>query len=742
MNGTASEHDRHDAELIAGLVTGGLEPGERRVAEALVRRCAGCRALRDGYAAGWDRIGSGTAALPPADLRRRIIARLPAAPPSRWSLKRLFVPVRTRALVAVALALVLPIASLGLSGAFAPRPAFASTTTLTVISGTVESSEDGRTWSPAPDGLVLAAGAHVRTSADGRGVVTFFDGSLITLDAQSTVEIRELAAGPGVVISLFQTLGRTWSSVHRAATGTRYEVRTPSATATVRGTGFETTVTTSGTTTVATSDGVVAVAGATSTVLVGASQRTTVEPGAAPATPATIPPRGALRLRATVPLLGVDPSGLACGLTPDGGVVRQSPRCLVAPDGAVTFLDPASGGYRVVVRSDLATTALVSALTSTADRTTSESSASVALGAGEQAVATLVVRATDGSASDATFAAFALTATSPAKLAARATPGPVAAPVLPTAATRPTGTPAALRTAGAVAPGGSPEPARTPETSAAPSPTPAATSTPVPTPTAVPTRTAEPTPEPTPRPTPNDTAAPSVTVRAPAGVAATTPQTIAITATVSDAGSGVLDEPEATADVRGSGMSRLFSTWDPATGAFSASFVIDRVDGPIVFTVRAKDRAGNVGTGTATTLPAGVAAPTPTPTPTPSVTPSPTPSPTSSPSPTPSPTPVAVDATAPAVTVSAPATLPAVPQDVTITAQVSDTGSGVSDAPTADANVNGSGMSLRSSSWDAATGRYTAVFAIDRTDGPIVFTVRAKDRSGNEGAGSATTQLQ
>ncbi len=215
------------------------------------------------------------------------------------------------------------------------------------------------------------------------------------------------------------------------------------------------------------------------------------------------------------------------------------------------------------------------------------------------------------------------------------------------------------------------------------------------------------------------------------------------------------DEPDATADVRGSGMSRESSSWDPASGRYGATFVIDRTDGPIVFTVVAKDRAGNEARGTAITQVAGTppastsASPTATPAPTPG--PSASLSPTASPAPTaaatPGPTPTASpvptagpNTTPPTVSVTAPASVAAVTgQEVTITAQISDSGGGLRDPPDARADVNGSGMSPRTSSWDATTGRYSATFVIDRVDGPIVFTVTAEDRAGNEGRGTATT---
>ena len=80
MSGMRPGHRGHDTELVAALVTGGLSGRARLSAELLVRRCADCRTLREEYALAWARIGAEIEPVEPsADLRRRVLARVPPA---------------------------------------------------------------------------------------------------------------------------------------------------------------------------------------------------------------------------------------------------------------------------------------------------------------------------------------------------------------------------------------------------------------------------------------------------------------------------------------------------------------------------------------------------------------------------------------------------------------------------------------------------------------------------------------
>src|SRR6266540_3625457 len=102
----------------------------------------------------------------------------------------------------------------------------------------------------------------------------------LELEPVTTVQIDAANALPdgGRSIGLLQTLGRTWSSVQKLTKAdSKFELKTPTSTAVVRGTGFITDVDVSGATTLQTSDGVVEVSAQGRTVSVSAGQVTTVQ---------------------------------------------------------------------------------------------------------------------------------------------------------------------------------------------------------------------------------------------------------------------------------------------------------------------------------------------------------------------------------------------------------------------------------------------------------------------------------
>src|SRR5205814_9134359 len=92
---------------------------------------------------------------------------------------------------------------------------------------------------------VYATGDLVRANVDGRAVLTFFDGSSLSVDPGSQVKVVALnrVSTDGIQVTIEQSLGRSWQSVQKLKTpDSRYEVRTPSTSAVVRATGFLTLV--------------------------------------------------------------------------------------------------------------------------------------------------------------------------------------------------------------------------------------------------------------------------------------------------------------------------------------------------------------------------------------------------------------------------------------------------------------------------------------------------------------------
>ncbi len=233
---------------------------------------------------------------------------------------------------------------------------------LSVIDGTVDVAHGTAAFARVADGQVLIAGDRVRTADQSHAVVTFLDASTIELEPGTIVTVVQATSTPSgaVAIQLQQSIGRTWSSLQRLLhSDSKFELRTPAATAVVRGTGFVTDVQLSGATTVTTADGSVEVTAQTQTVVVPAGSLTTVQPGGPPSPPAAIPSTQTLLrfgLHSPAYLIVVDPLGRSCGVVPAGPtLVRQIPGCLATEPGIepelIDLPNPITGTYAMVIES-------------------------------------------------------------------------------------------------------------------------------------------------------------------------------------------------------------------------------------------------------------------------------------------------------------------------------------------------------------------------------------------------------
>jgi len=223
-----------------------------------------------------------------------------------------------------------PVAAQGQAGA---QPAPRAAASLTLISGDVLTRAGGGAYRPAADGAVVYVGTTVRTGADARAVLTLFEGSTVELEPATDIAIEEAATRDGsTIVQLAQSLGRSWHVViHLTTADSRYEVRTPAATASVRGTAFEVAVEagfTEPTTAVTTTDGLVATidTARTTEVFVGRDETTTVRPNAAPQLPRSAPEaqRVVTVTTASEASIVVDPLGRANGMK-DGKILAQTP---------------------------------------------------------------------------------------------------------------------------------------------------------------------------------------------------------------------------------------------------------------------------------------------------------------------------------------------------------------------------------------------------------------------------------
>jgi FecR-like protein len=245
----------------------------------------------------------------------------------------------------------------GATGAVVPagQVAASGASTLTIISGPVAVRHAGADFVSAADGAILAAGDTIKTGADARAILTYFEGSTVEMepDSELTIDAAHSDADGNTIIVMQQNLGVTWHVVtHLITSGSIYEVHTTTSTASVRGTQFTVGVTADETTTETTTEGAVAntdVRG-TATVLTPPGQQTTTKKGEAPAPPAPV----AAPLRTVTVTVGdpnalvVDTLGRANGIQ-DGKKVIQTPGAQLQvvdghlvvtlpnlPDGAVT----------------------------------------------------------------------------------------------------------------------------------------------------------------------------------------------------------------------------------------------------------------------------------------------------------------------------------------------------------------------------------------------------------------------
>jgi hypothetical protein len=116
--------------------------------------------------------------------------------------------------------------------------------TLHPLQGQVEVQRFGAgSFSPGSDGEALRAADTVRTGPDGIAEIEYFDGSLTRLANDTTFTLRELSSLPGSadsrIIKTHQGEGQTFHRIENIADArSRFDVETPTAIASVRGTSW------------------------------------------------------------------------------------------------------------------------------------------------------------------------------------------------------------------------------------------------------------------------------------------------------------------------------------------------------------------------------------------------------------------------------------------------------------------------------------------------------------------------
>ena len=253
---------------------------------------------------------------------------------------------------------------LAAGGAFGSS-AHGAATTVSIISGDVQVRHGAGSFMNATDGEVLAGGDTIRTADGARAVLTYFEGSTVSIEPNSelTIETASALSDGSTVVVMQQSVGRTWHVVTKLITGnSKYEVKTPASTASVRGTAFEV-VSDGEWTVVTTTEGTVVdqVAdpdrpGQTVDVLVPAGKRHEQKKNARPA-PATDAPKPERTLTMTLDdqnSLVIDAEGRRNGIDKNGKKHLETPgaQLVTTKDGKLQVVLPnvSDGRIEALVR--------------------------------------------------------------------------------------------------------------------------------------------------------------------------------------------------------------------------------------------------------------------------------------------------------------------------------------------------------------------------------------------------------
>lgn len=161
-------------------------------------------------------------------MRTSEVEELFEAPAPSWSPRRFIVA--ALALVVVAGIVAVAVVSRSTADALAE---------LRVRDGSVSLLRETSPLVQAAEGEDLRSGDVLRTDAEGRAQIDFFDGSVVRLDRDTEVVLRTVATEPdGDQISLSLSSGRTWNRVTPQEPGDRFAVDLGGAVATAVGTTF------------------------------------------------------------------------------------------------------------------------------------------------------------------------------------------------------------------------------------------------------------------------------------------------------------------------------------------------------------------------------------------------------------------------------------------------------------------------------------------------------------------------
>ena len=128
---------------------------------------------------------------------------------------------------------------------------------LVIDSGTVQVKHEGESWTSAENGMLLYQSDTVKTGDNSTASIILFKTSIVRLDSNTEVMIKELIQQEETNVILSQDSGRTWNAVSKMSGIDNYEVQTPTTVATVRGTAFDVYILANGNITISIGNGTV-----------------------------------------------------------------------------------------------------------------------------------------------------------------------------------------------------------------------------------------------------------------------------------------------------------------------------------------------------------------------------------------------------------------------------------------------------------------------------------------------------
>jgi hypothetical protein len=130
-----------------------------------------------------------------------------------------------------------------------PEPT-GETGTLSGLEGDVQVLRAGASeWEAATSGMNVGEGYGVKTGSDGYVVITFFEGSVMEVEADTEISIEELSgtSGGSTIVRISQAIGDTVNTVqYLTDSSSTYAVETPAGTAVARGTIYKVSVSVGG----------------------------------------------------------------------------------------------------------------------------------------------------------------------------------------------------------------------------------------------------------------------------------------------------------------------------------------------------------------------------------------------------------------------------------------------------------------------------------------------------------------